>query len=168
MKNNATNHHQSWSRNQSQQDRSCSPVPNHLQFDPIESWTAPYSDQVPPWLSLPLNKFLFSPLISAFPSLSLVQVRSFFYWQYLQFMIFRFSSPITLISWEIFYRLISYSVFLFSLSIIALGGSSPATWPFETHQLPYGARMFSVVFQLSSPNFPRWIGRFFSPGSHFL
>ena len=46
-----------------------------------------------------------------------------------------------------------------------LGGFSPATWPFETHQLPYGARMFSVVSRFSSPvSFIRLGG--FSPGSH--
>ena len=41
-------------------------------------------------------------------------------------------------------------VFFSSLPIIRFGGFSLATWLFETHQLPYGARMFSVIFQFSS------------------
>ena len=66
-------------------------------------------------------------------------------------MILQFSSPVFFIGWEVFYWLIPYPVFLPSLLIIILGGFSPETWLFETHQLPYGARMFLVVFRFSSP-----------------
>ena len=34
--------------------------------------------------------------------------------------------------------------------VIGLGGFSPTTWSLETHQLPYGARMFSFVPRFSS------------------
>ena len=46
-----------------------------------------------------------------------------------------------------------------------LGGFSSATWPFETYQLPYGTRIFSVVFRFSSPVFLIGLGSFAS-GSH--
>ena len=46
-----------------------------------------------------------------------------------------------------------------------LGGFSPAIQPFETHQLPYGAKMFSVAPRFSSPVFFIGLGGF-SPGSH--
>ena len=52
-----------------------------------------------------------SPPISVFPYLSLVQVGRFFHWQYLHFMVFRFSSPVPVIGWEVFYRLIPLSGF---------------------------------------------------------
>ena len=59
--------------------------------------------------------------------------------------------PVPLIGWEVFHQLIPCLVFLLSLFIIGLGDFSLATWPVETHQLPYGARMFSMVFRFSSP-----------------
>ena len=68
-------------------------------------------------------------------------------------MVFRFSSLVFLIGWEVFYQLISYSVFLLSLPINRFGGFSPATWPFETYQLSYGASMFSVIFRFFPPVF---------------
>ena len=73
--------------------------------------------------------------------------------------------PVSLIDWEVFYRLIPCPVFFFSLPTIRLGGFSPVTWPFETHQVPYGARVFSVVSRFSSPvSLIGLIG--FSPGFH--
>ena len=81
-------------------------------------------------------------------------------------MIFRFSSSVSLIGWEVFYQLIFYPVFLFSLPIIGLGGFLSAIWPFETYQLPYRAKIFSVVFWFSSSI--SFIGlEGFSPGLHF-
>ena len=82
-------------------------------------------------------------------------------------MIFRFSSSVLFLSgWEVFYWLIPCPVFLLSLPIIGLGGFLLVTWSFETHQLLYGARIFSMVPQFSSP--VSLIGlRSFSPGSHF-
>ena len=46
--------------------------------------------------------------------------------------------------------MIPYPIFLLNLPIIGLGGFSLATWPFETHQLPYRAKIFSLVPQFSS------------------
>ena len=59
----------------------------------------------------------------------------------------------TIIDW-------SLSSFLLQSPIIGLGGFSLATWSYETHQLFYGARMFSLVFQFSSP-VSQWVGRVF-------
>ena len=81
-------------------------------------------------------------------------------------MIFRFSSSVlTSSGWEVFYRLIPRPIFLFSLPIIGLRGFSLATWPFQTHQLSYRAKMFSVVFRFSFPVFLIRLGGF-SPDSH--
>ena len=66
-------------------------------------------------------------------------------------MIFWVSSPVSLIDWEVFHRLVSCPVFFPSFPIIGLEGFSIATWTFETHQLLYGARMFSMVSRFSSP-----------------
>ena len=52
--------------------------------------------------------------LSVFPSLPLVKVGRFFHRLYLYSMIFRFSSPVPLIGWEVFHRLISCPVFLLS------------------------------------------------------
>ena len=71
--------------------------------------------------------------------------------------------PIPLIGWELFHRLIHCPVFLFSLPINGLEGFSPATWSFETYQLPYGARMFSVAPRFSSSVSLIGLGGF-SPG----
>ena len=130
-------------------------------------WPSPLSsksllEQTPPF-SINLDP---SPSISVFPSLSFVQVERFFYWRYLYLMILRFFSSVSFIGWEVFYRLIPYPIFLLSLSIIGLGGFSPATWPFETYQLPYGARIFSVVSRFSSPVSLIRLGGF-SPGFSF-
>ena len=81
-------------------------------------------------------------------------------------MIFQFFFPVSLIGWEVFYWLISYPIFLFSLPIIGLEGFSPATWIFETHQLSYGARIFLVVSWFSFSTSLIKLGGF-SPGSHF-
>ena len=52
--------------------------------------------------------------------------------------------------------------FFSSVSLIGLGGFSSVTWSsFEMHQLSYGARMFSLVSQFSSP-ISQWVGRFFT------
>ena len=56
-------------------------------------------------------------------------------------------------------------VFLLSLLIIRLESFSAATWPFETHQLPYGARMFSVILRFSFSVSLIGLGGF-SPGFH--
>ena len=64
-------------------------------------------------------------------------------------MIFRISFSVFLMGGEVFYWLIPYSVFLF-YSLLGLRDFSQAIWLFETHQLPYGARMFSMVFRFSS------------------
>ena len=132
----------------------------------LKNYTASHSDQVPHYPNLSPNKLLLSPPISVFPFLFLDQVKRFFHQWYLYFMIFWFSFPIPLISWEVFYWLISCLVFFFSLPIIGLGGFSPMTWPFKTHKLPYGARIFSVVFRFSSlASLIRLEG--FSPGPFF-
>ena len=119
----------------------------------LKNYIALYSDQVPyhpsPLSSKSLlrtnlssNKPLLSLPISVFFSLSLVQVGKFFH------------------------RLIPYLVFLLSPPIIGLKGFLPATWPFKTHQLPYGVRMFLVVSRFSSP--VSLVGlRSFLPGSLF-
>ena len=74
---------------------------------------------------------------------------------------------------EVFHRQLSINIFPpiiidWSLSgfppqfpVIGLGGFSPATWLFKTHQLPYEARMFSLVFRFSSP-VSQWVRRFFT------
>ena len=98
--------------------------------------------------------------------MSSVQVGRFFHWQYLYLMIFWFSSPVSFIGWEVFHWLIPCPVFLPSLSIIEFGGFSSATWPFETHRLPYRARIFSVVSRFSSPVSLIGLGGF-SLGPHF-
>ena len=103
----------------------------------------------------------FSPPISVFPSLSLVQVGKFFHRQYL---------------WSFdFLPIFSYRLGGFS-SIGPLSGFPPqfpnglrsflpTTWPFEIYQLSYKTRMFSVVSRFSSP--VSLIGlRGFSPGFH--
>ena len=77
-------------------------------------------------------------------------------------LIFRFSFPVPLIAWEVFYWLIPCPVFPLSLPIIGLGGFLPATWPFETHQLPHGARIFSFITWFSSSVSYNWVGRFFT------
>ena len=46
-------------------------------------------------------------------------------------------------------------------SIIGLGGFWPTTWSFETHQLLYRARIFSLVSRFSSP-ISQWVKRFFT------
>ena len=111
---------------------------NHWQFDSVENWTALYSDQVPP-LTTNLG----------FPSLSLVQVGRFFHRQYLWSSGFPPTFPHYVL--EVFYRLIPLSGFPPQSPTTRLGGFSPATWSsFETHPLPYGARMFSLVTRFSS------------------
>ena len=79
-------------------------------------------------------------------------------------MIFWFSSPVFFIGWEVFYQLIFFSSIPPQSSITGLGGFSPVIWSFETHQLLYRARMFSL-----SPGFPLQVfirlGGF-SPGFH--
>ena len=71
--------------------------------------------------------------------------------------------PVPFISWEFFYQLTLCLVFLLSLPNIGLGSFSPLTRPFETHQLPYGVKMFLVVPWFSfSVSFIRLGG--FSPG----
>ena len=69
-----------------------------------------------------------------------------------------------LISWEVFHWLILCPIF--SLNFFTrLGGFSPATYLFEIHQVPYKAKMFSVISRFSSLVF--FIGlRGFLPGSH--
>ena len=144
----------------------------------LKNYIASYSDQVPYYPSplssksllqtnLSSNKPLLSPPISVFLSLSLVQVGRFFSSTISTFYDLSVFLLVPLISWKIFYWLIPYPVFLLSLSISELGGFSPATWPFETHQLPHKARMFSVVFWFSSPvSLISLEG--FSPSPHFL
>ena len=50
---------------------------------------------------------------------------------------------------------------------IRLGGFASATWPFETHQLLYGAKLFSVVSRFSFPVFIIGLGSF-SLGFYFF
>ena len=126
----------------------------------LKNYTAPYSDQVLHHPSPSSNKPLFSLPISVFLLCSYSRLEGFF------IMIFRFSSAVPLLVWEVFYRLISCPVFLLSLPIIRLGGFSPATWLFEIHQLPYGARIFSVVSRFFSSIFLIRLGGF-SPGFPF-
>ena len=80
-------------------------------------------------------------------------------------MIFWFSSHISSSSLEVFHRLILLSAFPFQSLITGLGGFLPATWSFETHQLPHKARIFSQVswfpFSVSLFRF-----KAFLPGSH--
>ena len=77
---------------------------DHLQFDPAENWSAPYSDQVLRQLSPSSHH-----TSSVFPSLSLVQVGRFFHWQYLWS--FGFLSIVLNRVPEVFYRLILLSIF---------------------------------------------------------
>ena len=51
--------------------------------------------------------------------------------------------------------------------VIGLGGFSLATWSFETHQLLYGARMFSLVSPFSS-SVSQWVERFFTKLHSYL
>ena len=80
-----------------------------------------------------------------------------------------FSFPVFSPGWKVFSLTISIlynlSVFLIGLTIIGLEGFSPVTWPSKTHQLPYGARMFSLAFRFSSHVSLIGFGDF-SPGSH--
>ena len=137
-----------------------------MQFNPAKSWTALYSDQVPPRPSLPSTKSLLSPHI------------------------FGFSFPVLNPGWKVFLLTIStpYDLSIFLPSPLhelggfllidplsgflsqfptRLGGFSPATWLFKTHQLPYKAKMFSMVSRFSSPVSPIGLGGF-SLGSHFF
>ena len=134
----------------------------------LKNYIAPYFDQVSYHLSLSSNK---SPLEQT-PPLS-INLGFFFpvfspSWKVFSLtistlMIFRFSSLVLSSSgWEVFHQLILCPVFLLSLPIIGLGGFSPATWSFETHQLPHGARMFSLVPRFSSSVSHHWVGRFFT------
>ena len=86
-------------------------------------------------------------------------------------LIFDFSPSVLSLDWKVYsFTLYELSVFLPSLphwmrgfSLIdplsrflpqfstGLGGFSPATWPFEIHQIPYKAKMFLVVSRFSSP-----------------
>ena len=80
-------------------------------------------------------------------------------------MILWFSSYIFSSSLEVFHWLISLSDFPPQFPITRLGGFSPATWSFETHQLPYGASIFSLVSRFfSSVSLIEFGG--FSLGSH--
>ena len=121
-------------------------VVDHWQFNSIEEL---YSILFRPNPSL--SKSLFSPPISVFFFLFLVQIRRFFHQQYLWSFGFLSTFPHRVL--EVFYQLNPYPVFFFSLSIIGLRDFSPAIWFSETHQLPYGARMFSVVSWFSSSVF---------------
>ena len=118
----------------------------------LKNYTAPYSDQVPYYLSPFSNKsFLIqTPLLSTnlgffFPAL--VQFRRFFHWQYLWSFGFPLRLPHQL---EDFSSIDPLSDFPLQSLIIGLGDFSPATWSFETHQLPHGARIFSLVSRFSS------------------
>ena len=68
-------------------------------------------------------------------------------------MIFRFSSPIFSSSSEIFHQLIPLSDFPPQSLLFGLGGISSAIWFFETHQLPYGARVSSLIIRFFSSIF---------------
>ena len=128
-------------------------VVDHWQFD---SWrtiqhlnlTKSLIIQVPPQTSLSSNKPLLSPSTFgfSFPVLSpdwkvfLLTI----------FIIFWFFSHISSSSSGGF-LLIDFLVrFSSPVSLIGLGDFLLATWSFETHQLPYGARMFSLVIRFSS------------------
>ena len=52
------------------------------------------------------------------------------------------------------------SDFSLQFLVIGLGSFSPATWSFKTHQLPYKAKMLSLVSRFSSP-VSQWVERFF-------
>ena len=75
-------------------------------------------------------------------------------------MIFWFSSLVLFISLKVFHWLILCPVFLLSFPIIRLRDFSSATWPFDTHQLFYGARMFLVVPLSFFPVSFIWLGGF--------
>ena len=115
------------------------------------------------WLSLFLNKSLFSLLISVFPSLFLVQIGRFFHRQYLWSFGFPSKFPHQVL--EVFHQLIFCPVFFLSFLIIGLEGFLSAIWLLETYQLSYRARMFLVVFRFSSPVSFIKLGDFL-PGFH--
>ena len=77
--------------------------------------------------------------------------------------IFWFSSHISSLILEVFHRLIPLSGFPPQSPITGLGSFSPATSSlFETHQLPYRVRMFSLVPRFSSSVFLIGLGGFSS------
>ena len=110
---------------------------DHLQFDPAENWTASYSDQVfprPKSLLLP-HTFGFSfPVLSPGWKVFSLTIS----------IIFRFSSSISSSSSEGFSSIEPLSGFPPQFPT-GLEGFSLVTWLFETHQLSYRARMFSVL-----------------------
>ena len=143
----------------------------------LKNYIATYFDQVPYHPSLLLfksllqtsfssNKLLFFPPTSVFLSLSLVQIGRFFHWRYLHFMIFQFFFPSPLLVGRFFIDW-SFVRFTSPVFLIRWGGFSSVIWPFETYQLLYGARMFSVVSQFSFPVFFIGLGGFLL-GSHFF
>ena len=117
------------------------------------------------WPSPLLSKF-FIIQVSYYPSSSLTKPRPSSLHHS------RFFFPVFSLGWKVFSLMIStLMIFRFSprpshrlgaFSLIdplsgfppefptGLGRFSPATWPFETHQLPHGARIFSVVSWFSS------------------
>ena len=79
-------------------------------------------------------------------------------------MIFWFFSHISALSSGGFLSIDSLSAFFSQSPIIRLGGFSPATSLFDTYQLSYGAKMFSLVSLFSSSVFTGLRG--FLPSSH--
>ena len=138
----------------------------------LKNYIAPYSDQVSFHLSLFSNKSFLeqTPLFSinlGFSFLVLSLGWKVFSSTISILIIFRFSFSVLFSSgWGVFYQLIPRPVFLLNLPIIRFGGFSPATWTFETHQLSYRARIFSMVPRFSF--LVSLIGlRGFSPDSYF-
>ena len=82
-------------------------------------------------------------------------------------MIFRFSSHISSSSSRDFSSIDSFVRFPSPVFLIGLGGFSPVTWSFKTHQLFYGVKMFSLVSRFSSP-VSHWVGRVFTKLHSYL
>ena len=110
------------------------------------------------WPYWELNSTLFRPSPSLTKVPSLITNLGFFFpvlspgWKVFSTIISSFSFPSIFPHQvlEVFHQLIFLSDFLFQSLITGLKGFSIAIWFFETHQLFYGARMFSLVFRLSS------------------
>ena len=114
-----------------------------------------------------LNSTLFQPSPFSYHKSWFFLLWRFFHRQYLHLWSFDFlpqSLPYQVGRFFIDWSLVRFSSPVF---LIGLGGFSPATWPFETHQLFYGARMFSEVLRFSSSVSLIGLGGF-SPSFHSL
>ena len=128
---------------------------DHLQFDLAKNWIALYFDQVSYWPKslLSTHTFGFSFLVLSLGWKVFLSTIS---------IIFRFSSHISSSSSGGFLLFDSLVWFFSPVSIIWLGRFFTNDMILiQTHQLPYGARIFSLVFRFSS-SVPNRLGGFLS------